>query len=325
MITPTNSIMRTKIRRLHLLGDDLWSNSPRWQTSIARVSTNVIARSNSFQVETLNRIEYAIARLLRQPLSTSAWDRMTFNDKVTYRRLRVRDPRYIEFSDKLRMRDYVSARLGDQCVPKLMKISDHAEAFSDLVGPFALKANHGSGWVIIVEEARTLTPEEIGTAQSWVLSDYGTAKREWAYSFARPLLYAEELLRPTPPPDYKVHVFSSIPKMIQIDTDRFEDHRRILMNPNWTPLGGLGYPVPSSIPAEPPNLGRMLAWGSALADGMDFVRVDLYDMGDRVLVGELTCYPGAGAERFRPSSLDSQMGREWATSPILEVGAKNRR
>ena len=59
----------------------------------------------------------------------------------------------------------------------------------------------------------------------------------------------------------------------------------------------------------------MLEWASDLGRGLDFVRVDLYDTGDRVLVGELTPYPAAGDERFEPQSLDAWLGRMWPSRP----------
>ena len=306
---------RSKLRRLRDPDDRFWNNKPRWQSGLVAKIANSLAQNDRLSVETLSRIEYATARILHQPLSPSAWGRMTFNDKVMFRRLRVHDPKFATFTDKLRTRDYVNQRLGQGCTPDLFRVSKDANAFSDLVGPFALKANHGSGWVIIVETARTLTARELESAKSWVSIDYGRSTREWAYALARPLLYAEELLTPFPPPDYKIHTFNGVPRMIQVDTDRFGDHRRILMRPDWTPLGGLGYPLPCGGTPEPPNLKGMLAWASILAEGMDYLRIDLYDMIDRILVGELTCYPGAGSERFRPSSLDVWLGRNWTARP----------
>lgn len=43
----------------------------------------------------------------------------------------------------------------------------------------------------------------------------------------------------------------------------------------------------------------------------DFVRVDLYDLGDRVVFGELTNYPGRAIPRFEPAALDLELGRHW--------------
>jgi hypothetical protein len=42
----------------------------------------------------------------------------------------------------------------------------------------------------------------------------------------------------------------------------------------------------------------MISIAERLSDGVDFVRVDLYDLGDRVVFGELTNYPRQGWEYF---------------------------
>ena len=55
----------------------------------------------------------------------------------------------------------------------------------------------------------------------------------------------------------------------------------------------------------------MLEWASILGQDIDFIRVDLYDLGDRILVGELTPYPNGGNKKFRPGSLDAWLGKAW--------------
>ncbi len=38
---------------------------------------------------------------------------------------------------------------------------------------------------------------------------------------------------------------------------------------------------------------------------------DIYDLGDRIVVGELTVYPAGGAKRFEPPSFELEQGRRW--------------
>jgi hypothetical protein len=61
----------------------------------------------------------------------------------------------------------------------------------------------------------------------------------------------------------------------------------------------------------PRHLDRMLKAAAALGAPTDFVRVDLYECGDRVIFGELTNYPGAGRERFLDPTLDARLGQWW--------------
>jgi hypothetical protein len=287
-----------------------WDRSPRWQTPVVRAA---MGRALKWHVppDELVRLEIFLTRLLGQPLSLGAWDRMTFNDKVTYRRLFSRDARFAVFSDKLRVRDHIAERLGDEALPRLLRVSEDVSSFADLDGPFVLKASHGSMWVILVPEGRRLTEREMETARSWLSVDMGGESRQWAYRMAQRLLFAEEMLAPEAPPDYKFFVFDGRPEVVQVDLHRFTGHRRALFRPDWAPIGALQVPLPDELPPPPPNLQTMLEWASVLADGLDFLRVDLYDLGTRVVVGELTCYPGAGKNRFRPGRLDLWLGGMW--------------
>ena len=55
-----------------------------------------------------------------------------------------------------------------------------------------------------------------------------------------------------------------------------------------------------------------------LGQDLDFVRVDLYDVGGRVLVGELTPYP-TGGNCYYPAGTDTWLGRAWRTKPLHVV------
>jgi hypothetical protein len=299
-------------RRLLDRAGPYWDKNPRWQTPVVRSVMRKAVGSRFTSPDTLAGFELLLTRALGQPLSRRAWSRMTFNDKVTYRRLLGRDPRFVVFSDKLRAQAYVADRLGPRSVPKVLAVADRADAFADLPGPFALKANHGSHWVILVDSARHLTHDERDRAQSWLGIDYGGVWREWGYRYARRLLFAEELLAAEPPPDFKFLVFDGRPEVVHVDLDRYGAHRRVLMRPDWSLLGRYDLPLPDELPARPPNLKQMLDWATVLSEGMNFVRVDMYDLGERVVVGEMTCYPGAGRLRFRPEQLDDWLGSLWA-------------
>jgi hypothetical protein len=43
----------------------------------------------------------------------------------------------------------------------------------------------------------------------------------------------------------------------------------------------------------------------------DFVRVDLYCIGTRIIFGELTNYPEAGGGGFNPAGFDRVLGHWW--------------
>ena len=59
-----------------------------------------------------------------------------------------------------------------------------------------------------------------------------------------------------------------------------------------------------------------------LSNPFPFVRVDFYEIGDKVMLGEMTFYPGGGLEPFTPEEWDYKMG-EYITIPekIIEEEA----
>ena len=62
---------------------------------------------------------------------------------------------------------------------------------------------------------------------------------------------------------------------------------------------------------RPPTLERMLDVGARIGRGLDFIRVDLYDVQGRVVFGELTAYPFGGLPAFQPSSFEAEFGGYW--------------
>jgi TupA-like ATPgrasp len=293
----------------------------RWQGRVVRPLVMWIARRRRLSFEGTLRLEWLARSALGQPLALRAWDRMTFNDKVAYRRLRVRDPLLQTFSDKLAMRDYVAERLGPDALPALHAVEEDPAAFADRPGPYVLKANHGSGMVTFVGEGALPSEEQLREAESWLESDYRWYDLEWGYQNARRRLLAEEFLHwpgsLEPPPDYKLFTFGGTVALIQIDSERFTGHRRMLRRPDWSPIAGrFCYPPPEGPdPAPPAALEPMLQLAAALGQGLDFVRVDLYDVDGRVLVGELTAYPEGGKGWFEPASLDTWLGGLWRDRP----------
>lgn len=53
----------------------------------------------------------------------------------------------------------------------------------------------------------------------------------------------------------------------------------------------------------------MLGLAEKLASGVNFARVDFYDTSDRLIVGEITNFPGSGNEPFYPCSWDLEFGK----------------
>jgi hypothetical protein len=91
-------------------------------------------------------------------------------------------------------------------------------------------------------------------------------------------------------------VFDGRVHSIWVMTGRFADPRGQPYSPSWhrvdmkTAWKLIERPVP-----RPPHLDEIIRCAEILGDGLDFVRVDLYDAG-KVYFGEMTLYPSGGGE-----------------------------
>src|SRR5262249_35429444 len=179
---------------------------------------------------------------------------------------------------------------------------------------FVLKANHGSGWNYIHHGGLCSRERLIQLARRWMRLNYALIQGEWCYSGIQPRIFCEEYLGRaySPPVDYKVFCFSGTARFIQAIFDRHTCCNGISYDRELNVLD-LRYPdYPRKFAAPvPANPAQMLSIAERLSDGVDFVRVDLYDLGDRVVFGELTNYPGGLLDRFYPQEWDATFGSYW--------------
>ena len=241
----------------------------------------------------------------------------TFSQKLFYKMLYDRRPLLVTFADKLQAREYVRQKIGDDILIDLLLITDRPEEikFGQLPEKFVVKANHGSGYVRIVDQRHDTESDIRQTCQKWLSQKYSDWNMEWFYVPISPRILIERMLDPGDgevPSDYKFFVFNGRAFMIQVDSDRFTDHRRDLYSRDWERFD-VKYKCPKvkgNIP-RPACLPKMLEIAECLGSEVDFVRVDLYEVGGRVFFGELTNVPTGGWGKFDPPEFDAILGRQW--------------
>ena len=106
--------------------------------------------------------------------------------------------------------------------------------------------------------------------------------------------------------DYKVYVFNGIPKLIQVDFNRFSDHKRRFYDVNWNKMNfSYKYPDDEDIEIKKlVHLNEMLQMSKKISKNISFVRCDFYIAFDRIYFGEITFYPQAGLGKFNPEIWD---------------------
>ena len=239
---------------------------------------------------------------------------ITFNEKVNWRIVNDRRELLRLTCDKLAMKEFAQKFPG-VLVPRTLWFGTDIRELESAPLPdrWVLKPNHRSG-LIHFGEGRPNVAALTAVTKNWLHSFESNQLCEWAYSKARPILLAEELLG-TPgeaPADYKFFVFAGKVAAIQVDVARHTRHQRRLYLPDWTPLEvkSGGYPL-APIESAPVNLAEMLDVASDMGRDFDFIRVDLYSIAGKAFFGEITPYAGSGFDRLVPTSFDVELGEQW--------------
>jgi hypothetical protein len=252
----------------------------------------------------------------------------TLNEKLQWKKLYGYAPIHTTIADKLQAREYVHNIVGAQYLVPLYQVLENGSQLdlSILPGSFVLKASHSSGLVRFIRDKSAENESELrALVGGWMRESHYYETKERQYRDIKPLVLVEELLTDDAgniPLDYKLHCFNGKVEIIQVDIDRFGDHRRNLYDAKWnllpftwSPWGKQGPRYPNGRVVEKPRgLAQMMSIAETLSREFDYIRVDLYYLRDHIYFGELTLHMEGGWGRFCPGSYDAYYGQR------LELG-----
>ena len=248
----------------------------------------------------------------------------TFNEKLQWLKLRCRRPEQTRWVDKYEVRKLIADQVGERHLFPLLGVWDRVEDvdWAGLPEQFVLKCTHDSnGTVICRDKSRFDERAARRKLAACLKRNYYWAGREWAYKDVPPRIIAEPLMvdeSGTELKDYKFFCFDGEPRLIQVDFDRFRNHKRNLYDPEWRyqPFQILFPTDPGRVIPRPANLDDVLAFVRRITPKVPFMRTDLYLIGERIYFGEFTLHHGGGAEKFTPESYDMRLG-EWIRLPEI--------
>lgn len=235
-----------------------------------------------------------------------------FNDRIQWLKLFDQDREIIRCSDKITVRDYVRERVGEQHLVNVYQIHDHFSQinFDSLPNAFVIKTNHDSGTVILVRDKSLLNKDEAEEkVEKSLRTVYGWLNGEWAYSFIQPKVFVEELLIANGmlrPADYKFHCVDGSVRWLQYIYDRGYVTKEVNVSADGHVIDvHFGHNMTHFVEfTVPDNWDHMIDIVESLAYGFRYVRVDVYCLGGRVYVGEMTffplmgCYKGEGQKEL---------------------------
>lgn len=260
-----------------------------------------------------------------------------FSEKLIWLLLNYRDDKIVSCTDKYEVRDYYRKKLATEkylipCVNCYSNVSDIN--IDNLPDSFVLKATHGSGWNYLCVDKNKIKAKEwqrvLDDCNYWLthsLFEYG---REWNYEYIQPRIICESFIcdeEGNPPMDYKFFCFGGEPKIIQLDIDRYGEHKRNFYNTNWELLNiedaKIGYNIDQSKQYERPvKLNEMLQLAKKLSKDFPHVRVDFFYVEDKIFCGEMTFFHDAGVAKFKPAEFQLEMGT-WLKLPKENISSWN--
>jgi len=244
----------------------------------------------------------------------------TYNEKVVHTKLFRPHPLGPLVADKRRVRQYVAEKGLKSILNGLLWVGTNPREipFDTLPDQFVIKATHGSGWNLVVQNKNTLNRAEVvETCSRWLRLKYGQYSKRYEvhYDQIEPAIIIEEFLHDFEygiPLDFKLYCFHGQPHYILVVTGRFVERSKSIYDTEWNlcPVEK-GWPGKVDIP-RPRQLERMLEVAAICSADFGACRVDLYVPNDeRVVFGEITLTPSGGVEPFKPREWDFKLGSLW--------------
>ncbi|MDF2854533.1 MAG: glycosyltransferase [Neobacillus sp.] len=250
----------------------------------------------------------------------------TFNEKLQWIKLYDRRPEYTMMVDKYEVKKYVAEQIGDEYViPLLGGPWENFEEinFDKLPQQFVLKTTHDCGGVLICKEKSQFDKESAKKFFNQHLKyNYYLTCREWPYKNVRPQIIAEKYMTDGNNaflPVYKIFCFGGRPKIIQAIQDDKQPNESIdYFDTQWNLLKfRQNFPNSAKSLLKPAKLDEMLKISEVLSAGRCFIRVDLYNINDKVMFSEFTFFSDSGFAKFYPPEWDNILG-SWVRLPKEE-------
>lgn len=247
-----------------------------------------------------------------------------YSEKIQYRKLKEKDNELFALcADKYRVREYIKNKVGEEFLIPLYFAKEKItkDDIAKLPNQFVLKTNNASKTNIIVnDKANENIDKIVKKMNKYVNYEFGYRTFELFYLKIKPLIIAEEKLAGNDgnvPNDYKFFYFNQkngkYKLVIQVDHGRYSDnHSRIFLDEKWRVL-----PIKNDtrntnyVFSKPKNFDTMLRIVKTIGEDFDHVRVDLYEVDDKVYFGELTFTDGSGYELLKPEIHDFRWGNYW--------------
>ena len=236
----------------------------------------------------------------------------TFNEKIQWFKLYVRDPRTTLCADKYAVRAYVAEKIGEEHLVPLLGVYDSVEEIdiSKLPKEFVFKPNHESARVILCYDKDAVDwRKQADVMKNWLRENYYYQTGEWQYKNIPPKILCEKMLHGDII-DYRFFCFNGQPVLVKVTFDKGQSLRKDFFDLDFQPIRNEHRKQLTNnyLFKKPDRWEEMIQIARILSEDFPFVRVDLYDLEGKVYLGELTFTPADGMDTYLPREWDEKMG-----------------
>ena len=244
-------------------------------------------------------------------------DPRTYGEKVQFRKLYGNHAFYGRLADKALVRDYVKERVGGDALIPLLGVHDRIDGgiLDSLPGSFVIKISNASKWnEIVFDKTRMDRPRTIRYFNRKLKKRYSRKFGEVHYDYCTPRIVIEALLLDEGRLPWTTDFFCyngakgfDFAVCVSSPDELHKGH----YDRDWNLLEGNLTEEMESAHTRTPLTSRMVEIARELSRGIDFVRVDLYGVGNSVYFGEMTFTPGAGLGLIKNPARDRMRDRMW--------------
>lgn len=239
----------------------------------------------------------------------------TFNEKLQWLKLYDRKDIYTKMVDKYDAKEFIANTIGEEYVIPTLGVYDKFDEidFEKLPKQFVIKCTHDSGGLVIVKDKSNLNIKEARKKINKALKrNYYNNGREWPYKNVKPRIIVEKYIydkKYNDLRDYKFYCFNGKAELFYITSERETQLKLTFFNVKGEFLNLKQDGDDNNPNIElPTNLNKMILLAEKISKNIPHLRVDFYEIDNKIYVGELTLSDGSGFGKFEPEIWDKKIG-----------------
>ncbi len=251
-----------------------------------------------------------------------------FNEKLMWLNLFWQEPLKSKCADKYLVREYVINKSCGEILNPIYGVYDRPEdiKWGELPQKFVLKSTFGSGNNLICLDKNKMSIRDVNKElERWLKPRILNHTVQLHYSQKTNKILCEKYIESpqgVAPNDYKFYCFNGEPRVILAFKERDKGiPKRMFYDLEWNKLDKYANREFTSGEIEKPlKLNEMIECARKLSEGFPFVRVDLYNVGEQVIFGELTFTPAACLSKAHNEEGDKFLG---SLLELPDIGISN--